>query len=67
MIRLEYDKAMNAPRVSFNLNEGTKGLPNVPSLFENIEDHGEGTFTCPQTPTNLAAIEYLVYFGGPNE
>jgi hypothetical protein len=66
MIRLEYDKNFGGPRVSFNLNEGSKGLPNVPALFEASTDHGEGTFTCPQTPANLAALEYLIYFGGPN-
>ncbi len=67
MIRLEYDKTANGPRVSFNLNEGDRGLPDIPSLFENKEDHGDGTYTCPQTPANLAALEYLIYFGGPNQ
>lgn len=67
MIRLEYDASVNGPKLSFNLNEGFRGLPNIPSLFSEKVDHGDGTFTCPQTPDNLAAVEYLVYFGGPNE
>jgi hypothetical protein len=65
MIRLEYDVPTSGVRVSFVIRDGLKGIPDLPTLFTDLES-GNGSWTCPDTPDNLEAIKQLVDFEKDN-